>query len=144
MPFHHTGLEQTDLALLHEEWELLNNPAQTNQAKKKPPAGRKKQAAKASGCSPELSPVVAVLPGLIRLVNECTDRPVTKFRPTIERLIHEQLFMEAAGDSIIDPHQNVQIERYVELTIRVLVRVRCNTQGQDDWSDTPVTPQMFG
>ena len=95
-------------------------------------------------CSPELSPVITGLPGLIRLVNECTDRPVTKFRPTIKRMILEQLFMEAAGDSIIDPHQNVQVESYVELTICVLVRVRENSLGQDEWSDAPVTPQMFG
>ncbi len=140
MHSNHSGLDPTHLVLLHEEWELLNTPVKPKGRKH----GRHKQTHKASGCSPELSPVVAVLPGLIRLVNECTDRPVTKFRPTIKRLIHEQLFMELGGDSIVDPHQNVQIESYVELTIRVLVRVRQNTFGQDEWSDAPVTPQMFG
>ena len=140
MQSHHLGLDPANLALLHEEWERLNHPADPTKQK----ADRDKQTPKNTGCSPELSPVVAVLPGLIRLVNECTDRPVTKFRPTIKRLIHEQLFMDEAGDSIIDPHQNVQIESYVELTICVLVRVRQNTLGQDEWSDTPVTPQMFG
>ena len=140
MQSHHTGLDPSNLALLHEEWELLTSPAQTS----KQNTGTSKQTPSVSECSPELSPVVTVLPGLIRLVNECTDRPVTKFRPTIKRLIHEQLFIGAAGDSIVDPHQNVQIDCYVELTIRVLVRVRENALGQDEWSDTPVTPQMFG
>jgi hypothetical protein len=137
---HHTGLEPSNLALLHEEWERLISPVQT----KKPKTDIRKKASETSGCPPELSPVVTVLPGLIRLVNECTDRPVTKFRPTIKHLIQEQLFMEAAGDSIVDPHQNVQVDSYVELTIRVLVRVRENALGQDEWSDAPVTPQMFG
>ncbi len=144
MQSHHTGLDPANLALLHEEWESQNTPANPPANPKKQKTSRGKQPPEDTGCSPELSPIVAVLPGLIRLVNECTDRPVTKFRPTIKRLIHEQLFMELAGDSIIDPHQNVQIESYVELTIRVLVRVRRNTQGQDECSDTPVTPQMFG
>jgi len=136
MQSHHCALDPTHLELLHEEWERQNNKPQK--------ARRGKPVRKGRGCSHELSPVIAVLPGLIRLVNECTDRPVTKFRPTIKRLIHEQLFMEIGGDSIVDPHLNVQIERYVELTVRVLVRVRQNTLGQDEWSDAPVTPQMFG
>jgi len=140
MQSHHSGLDPTHLVLLHEEWELLNNPIKPKGRK----TGRHKRVHQDSGCSPELSPVVTVLPGLIRLISECTDRPVSKFRPTIKRLIHEQLFMELGGDSIVDPHQNVQIESYVELTLRVLVRVRQNTLGQEGCSDTPVTPQMFG
>lgn len=137
---HHTGLDPINLALLHEEWERLNSPTR----KQKPHAKPDREQASATNCSPELSPIIAVLPGLIRLVNECTDRPVIKFRPTIKRLIHEQLFMEEGGDAVVDPHQNVQVEAYVELTVCVLVRVREYTQGQDGWSDTPVTPQMFG
>lgn len=140
MQFQHTGLDPTNLALLHEEWERLNKPAQN----KKPATSSRKTKPQAAPCSAELSPVITVLPGLIRLVNECTDRPVTKFRPTIERLIREQLFIEVGGDALVDPHQNVQIESYVQLTVCVLVRIRENTQGQDGWSDAPVTPQMFG
>ena len=140
MHAHHSGLDPINLALLHEEYERLNNPARS----KPTSAQQDRTSDSAASCSSELSPVIAVLPGLIRLVNECTDRPVVKFRPTIKRLIREQLFMSVGGDAVVDPHQNVQIESYVELTICVLVRVREYTQGQDGWSDTPVTPQMFG
>lgn len=140
MHAHHTGLDPINLALLHEEWERMNNPTRGRQT----PAKKDRQPEAGAACSPELSPVITVLPGLIRLVNECTDRPVSKFRPTIKRLIREQMFMEVGGDAVVDPHQNVQIEAYVELTVCVLVRVREYSQGQDGWSDTPVTPQMFG
>lgn len=140
MHAHHSGLDPINLALLHEEWERLNNSARL----KKSPSKQDAHTRTAPSCSPELSPVITVLPGLIRLVNECTDRPVVKFRPTIKRLIREQLFMEEGGDAVVDPHQNVQIESYVELTVCVLVRVREYTQGHEGWSDTPVTPQMFG
>jgi hypothetical protein len=140
MQFQHTGLDPTHHALLHEEWEKLNHTP----PHKKTTLSRSELVSPPHACSPELSPVVAVLPGLIRLVNECTDRPVTKFRPTIQRLIQEQLFIDVCGDCIVDPHQNVQIDSYVELTICVLVRIRENTLGQNEWSDAPVTPQMFG
>ena len=140
MHAHHTGLDPFSLTLLHEEWERMNNLTLGRPTARK--HGRRQPLT--SSCSPELSPVITVLPGLIRLVNECTDRPVTKFRPTIKRLIREQMFMEVGGDAVVDPHQNVQIDSYVELTINVLVRIREYTQGQDGWSETPVTPQMFG
>ena len=144
MHAHHSGLDPINLAMLHEEWDRLNTATRTANKKAAPKKDRPPVSAPESPCSPELSPVITVLPGLIRLVNECTDRPVNKFRPTIKRLIREQLFMEEAGDAVVDPHQNVQIESYVELTVCVLVRVREYTQGHDGWSDTPVTPQMFG
>lgn len=126
--------------LLNEEWDRLSSAA-------KPvgkPHGRKSKPKPIDRYVHELSPVIAVLPGLIRLVNECTDRPVNKFRPVIKRLILEQLFMEVGGDSIVDAHHMMQVRQYVELTVRVLVRMRQHDLGKDEWSDTPVTPQMFG
>jgi hypothetical protein len=128
--------------LLYEEWERLANPT----APDGKPAGKKNKAKPKPihQRAHELSPVIAVLPGLIRLVNECTDRPVNKFRPVIKRLILEQLFMEVGGDSIVDAHHMMLVKQYVELTVRVLVRMRQHDLGKDEWSDMPVTPQMFG
>ncbi len=126
--------------LLSEEWERLSCP--TKPVGK--PHGRKTRPKPIDRHIHELSPVIAVLPGLIRLVNECTDRPVNKFRPVIKRLILEQLFMDVGGDSIVDAHHMMQVRQYVELTVRVLVRIRQHDLGKDEWSNTPVTPQMFG
>lgn len=136
----HYGIDHLDQVLLHEEWERLPHASvpKTGHAKEKRAEG-----GHAEVCPPELSPVLAVLPGLIRLINECTDRPVEKFRPTIKRLILEQLFMEVGGDSIVDAHHMMRVNLYVDLTVRVLVRIR-RRDHEHEWADTPVTPQMFG
>jgi hypothetical protein len=145
MQSNHFWLDPTVHDLLHQEWERLNRrPPRVPAKNKRKTRGRQAPARCDPLCTAELSPVMTVLPGLIRLVTECADRPVNKFRPTITRLIREQQFMEAAGDSIVDPHLNVQTERYVELTLRVLERVRDQAQERGEWSDAPVTPQMFG
>jgi hypothetical protein len=140
----HFGLDHLDQLLLQEEWGRLPHAelprAERTDAKRRSGGGDDGCAA----CPPELSPVYAVLPGLIRLITECTDRPVEKFRPTIKRLILEQLFMEVGGDSIVDAHQMMRVNLYVELTVRVLVRIRRRDRDTLGWSDAPVTPQMFG
>lgn len=141
MQSNHFGLDPAVHDLLHEEWERLNNPVPVKKTRHK---RRQRPMPSDPHCSAELSPVVTVLPGLIRLILECADRPVTKFRPTIVRLIREQQFVEAAGDLIVDPHSNVQTEQYVELTLRVLERVRRQTHEPGEWSNAPVTPMMFG
>ena len=136
----HTQLDPTTLLLLQEEWVRIKGTT--------PPAisrrvAREQETLDRASLPGELSPVVTVLPGLIRLVTECADRPVSKFRPTVARLIREQQFI-SAGDAIIDPHMNAQMEWYVELTICVLNRVRAIDHEPDIRHDTPVTPQMFG
>lgn len=140
MQANHFVIDPDTQALLHEEWRRMVPAARPGAAKA--PASDKKR--RDTPQPHELSPVVAVLPQLIRLVNECSDRPVNKFRPMIKRLILEQLFMEVGGDAVIDPHHNVQVKHYVELTVRVLARLRRQGLPHDEWSDMPVTPQMFG
>lgn len=135
----HYGLDPLAQQVVREEWERLPHPS--------PPSAKhagENGAAERKACPRELSPVIAVLPQLIRLAEECTDRPVNKLRPTIKRLILEQLFMEVGGDSIVDAYHVMQVKHYVELTIRVLVRIRHHDLGKNEWSDAPVTPQMFG
>ena len=143
----HYGLDHLDQLLLQEEWERLPHadlPKAERMEAKRRPGGAGGAGDSAAVCPPELSPVYAVLPGLIRLITECTDRPIEKFRPTIKRLILEQLFMEVGGDSIVDAHHMMQVNLYVELTVRVLVRIRRRDHDTRGWADAPVTPQMFG
>ena len=137
MQTNHYVIDPDTLALLHEEWRhVLPAALETASSGKMRPDMPQPH---------ELSPVLAVLPRLVRLLaNECSDRSVNKLRPLIKRLILEQLFMETGGDAVIDSHHNVQVKHYVELTVRVLVRLRRQGLPQDEWSDMPVTPQMFG
>jgi len=140
----HAPLDPMTETILQEEWDRIKKIAPMTIDKK---SGRSKPTSGASGRPGEpgeLSSVVTVLPGLIRLVTECSDRPVSKFRPTVTRLIREQQFVDVAGDSIVDPHLNVRIEWYVELTVCVLKRVRELGHEPGIRQDTPVTPQMFG
>ncbi len=141
MQSHYFDLEQAAHQFLAEEWHALSKRALT---KRKKPARRARTDPNTAEYAVELSPVIAVLPGLIRLVSECHDQPISKFRPTIDRLIREQEFVDLGGDSIVDPHLNVHTEQYVELTIRVLERVRLEDHEKGEWSDAPATPQMFG
>ncbi len=127
--------------LLEEEWQRM--PRARKSSTKTPK--KHKALSKASLRPPhELSPVVAVLPCLIRMVRENPDQTVEQIRPTIKRMILEQLFVDVSGDSVIEEHHNVKIKQYVELTARVLVRARRHEAGEALWSDAPVTPQMFG
>lgn len=134
------GLDLFTQQLIKEEWQRIPR-ARGGRGDQRDPGKPAKGDAQLMN---ELSPVIAVLPGLIRLVHECTDRPVNKFRPTIKRLILEQLFMDLGGDAIVDAQHLMLVKRYVDLTVRVLVRVRQHGLGKDEWSNMPVTPQMFG
>lgn len=141
MPFSGLNLDPEAQVFLEEEWRKLK-------IKSSPP--RKNRGATGAtgggglGRPLEVSPIVAVLPGLVRLILECHDRPIAKFRPVIQRLIREQQFMDLGGDAIIDPHLNVRTEQYVELTFRVLKRVRQSHRERGQRSDAPAAPQMFG
>jgi len=137
----HTPLDPTTEAILREELKRIKKLSTKTIEKG---SGRAKRTSMVSQSPGELSAVVTVLPGLIRLVNECSDRPVSKFRPTVTRLIREQHFVDTAGDSIVDPHMNVQIQWYVDLTVCVLSRVRELGHEPGISHDAPVTPQMFG
>ena len=106
------GLDHLDQLLLQEEWERLPHadlPKADRPDAKRRTGGTGGACDSVSLCPPELSPVYAVLPGLIRLITECTDRPVEKFRPTIKHLILEQLFMEVGGDSVVDAHHMMRV-----------------------------------
>jgi len=140
----HTNLDQVTQTILEEEWDRIKRKAPLTIDKTSGRSIPDSDPAGTPGYPGELSAVVTVLPGLIRLVRECTDRPVSKFRPTVARLIREQQFVDMAGDSIVDPHLNVRIEWYVELTVCVLKRVREVGHEPGVRRDTPVTPQMFG
>jgi len=129
----HHNLDPQTHRVLHEEWRRLPAAARHGGPD-----------SDATGTPHEWSPVIAVLPGLIRQVCGYTDHSIEHLRPTIKRLILEQLFMDVGGDAIVDTHHRLQVNVYVELTLRVLVRVRERELGEGEWSDTPVTPQMYG
>jgi len=134
--FHHHhshGLDPQDLQLLNEEWQRYQRANARHTDGQDPSAPR---------C--ELSPVMAVLPQLIRLVRECPEQSVESLRPTIKRLVLEQLFIDVNGDSVVGRDHMVHVKEYIELIVRVLIRIRRREHDALNWTDSPTTPQMFG
>lgn len=131
------GLDPIVHRLLEEEWRRMPLARKTT---------RKRRAVPEADTRPphELSPVVAALPSLIQVARDHPEQPIEHLRPMIKRVILEQLFIDITGDSIIESHHHLKVKQYVELTVRVLVRVRRDEFGAEQWADTPITPQMFG
>ena len=92
----------------------------------------------------QMCPVSWLLPEVLALVSEHRDRPVHELEPTIRRLIEEQDFFEDAGDSMIAERRGELVEEYVRMFVKALERVREEALRHGEWSNLPVTPQMFG
>ena len=135
------SLDHVTLQLLEEEWRRM--PLARKASGK---STKKHEAVPKSSTRPphELSPIVAALPHLIQVARDHPEKPIEDLRPMIKRVILEQLFVDITGDSIIETHHHLQVKQYVELTVRVLVRFRWDEFGAEQWSDMPITPQMFG
>lgn len=84
------------------------------------------------------------IPELLELLADQHDQPAMQLRATIRRLIVERHFACESGDSIFEHDQDETIEAQVDLVVRVLERVRQRALHCGEWSEAPVTPQMFG
>lgn len=96
------------------------------------------------GMSASSSTALWVLSRLLKLVEETHDRPVEHLAPTIRSLVTEQSFTSDAGDCVIDARREAEVNRQVDLIVRVLEEVRMTALAQGRWSTHPATPQMFG
>ncbi|MCG8510239.1 MAG: hypothetical protein MI741_13505 [Rhodospirillales bacterium] len=81
---------------------------------------------------------------LLEVVSDNRREPVHSLRPIIRRLLQQQEFVEQGGDCTIEANDANHLEQYVELTVRVLRRFRHEMFEDGEWSQTPVTPIMFG
>lgn len=88
--------------------------------------------------------VTWVLDRLVRMVIELHGQPVRDLKPLIRRLIAEQSFVEEGGVPVANDHRQVQIDRQVDVVVRVLEQVRRRALARGMCSDMPLTPQMFG
>ena len=107
--------------------------------------GAEASTAAASVCE---CPTLWLLPQLVDMISESCDRPVAQLAPTIKRLIVEHTFHGLSGDYPVNiafaEAGTRSIERQVRTMVRVLELVRRSALAKGQWSDTPVTPQMFG
>lgn len=85
-----------------------------------------------------------MLPELIRMIAENPEQPAQQFEDTIRNLVAEQDFIDDSGDTVVDARHDAVVELYVSVFVDVLEKVRQHAITQGQWSDTPVTPQMFG
>lgn len=85
-----------------------------------------------------------VMPILLELLAECHDRPAHYFTPTIRRQLIEHCFIIDNGDDMDKQERVVSLEQQVQMLVRVLEQLRQTLLRQGQWSDAPVTPQMYG
>jgi hypothetical protein len=91
-----------------------------------------------------ICPMRVILPSLTRLLRQQPHRPVAELAPTIRRLVEERDFVDECGDPCIDLEHERLTGEYVDLLVNVLERVRQHNLSRSEWSEAPVTPQMFG
>jgi hypothetical protein len=89
-------------------------------------------------------PLRLIMPSLLRLLQQYHHRPMDELRPTIRRLVEERDFVDECGDPCIDCEHERLMQAYVDLLVHVLERVRRHNLTHGEWSNAPVTPQMFG
>jgi hypothetical protein len=85
-----------------------------------------------------------VLHDLVGMVAAAHDRPVRELEPMIRRVVTEQNFVDECGDTVMDAQGIKMIERQVQVILKVLESVRQQALASGQWSDVPLTPQMFG
>ncbi|MEE9211756.1 MAG: hypothetical protein V3U29_03785 [Phycisphaeraceae bacterium] len=85
-----------------------------------------------------------LLPDLLALVAESHGQPVQRIAPLIRQLIIEKTFVDECGDCVMDAEHLRQVEQQVKTIVRVLEKVRRKALARGEWSNAPVTPQMFG
>ncbi|MEX0774268.1 MAG: hypothetical protein WD042_01000 [Phycisphaeraceae bacterium] len=89
-------------------------------------------------------PALWVLHELIGLVEEFHQIPVVQIEPTIRKLIVEQSFVDENGDCVFDADSQVEVDRQVEMIVRVLERVRQQALAVGTWCEAPLTEQYVG
>lgn len=85
-----------------------------------------------------------VLHDLVEMVAAAHDRPVRELEPMIRRVITEQSFVDECGDTVMDCQDMEMVECQVQVVLKVLESVRQKAMASGQWSDVPLTPQMFG
>jgi len=93
-------------------------------------------------------PLVHLLPQMLRLVEERHDHKVQDLASAVRQLVLESVFDDIGpnfGDSAdMDDAGYVTTEQNVKILLRVLEKLRRSALRRGQWSDLPVTPQMFG
>ena len=107
-------------------------------------AGDASRAGAATDHGPEDGLVSRLMPELKRLIAECHDQPVQHLRPAIRLLLQEQHFAFTWCSTVIDADPHRALDACVESAVRVLEHMRQQALDSGKWSDSPVTPQMFG
>lgn len=92
----------------------------------------------------DIAGVAHLIPHLIELLDGQYNQPVDELESTVRSLILEQTFIHDGGDHIVDAAQKARIDHQVMLLIRILNLMRDDANESHQWSDAPVTPQMFG
>lgn len=92
----------------------------------------------------DIAGVAHLIPHLIELLDGQYNRPVDELESTVRSLILEQTFIHDCGDHVVDAAQKARIDHQVMLLIRILNLMRDDANESHQWSDAPVTPQMFG
>lgn len=85
-----------------------------------------------------------VLPEMVRLAEYAHDRPMASLEPEIRQRLLEGSFNDENGDTSCDEPEIANIDRDVQLIVRVLEAVRTEALACGYWSDAPVTPLMCG
>jgi hypothetical protein len=96
------------------------------------------------GPGPDLCPVSWLLHDLLALVADAHDQPIEDLAPRIRQIIIERQFINENGDTCLDAHQRDLLEAHVAKFVQLIDRVRRLARHEGEWSNVPVTPQMFG
>ena len=92
----------------------------------------------------EACPIVWIIPELVDLVAGTRDRHVKSLEPVIRRRVRDLSFINESGDPFAEEERQRSIDRQIKVMTRVLSQVKGLAVSRGQWSDVPVTPQMFG
>jgi hypothetical protein len=125
--YEHLSSEQSTTRLFEEEWRTVCRQC-----------GGEFSAMRAK------CPVWWLVPELLRLVEELADEPVQSLRPIIRQRLAEQEFVDDCGDSVVERADEQYLDQYADRLVHVLEKVRQRALARGEWSQMPMTPQMFG
>lgn len=82
------------------------------------------------GLTLQASPVSWLLPRLLRLVLDNTDRPLIDLEPLIRAMLREQVFASTGGANIDAEHLEASIDETVAILMHTLAAVRRDAEQQ--------------
>ena len=85
-----------------------------------------------------------LLPELVRMIEQDDHQPVSFHEPVIRRQLLEQSFISEAGDNFFGPDIQDSVDEIVEMLVDLLEEIRRQAISQQQWSQVPLAPQMFG